>query len=116
MATMSAKSRAREYYKKHPSVTLQELQDAFPEVLPDTVHKYLIEFRKLYGDKIQNVPKTISLVKLEKELAKQLEISPNSAVIKSCIDFLRLKQSVEDKTEEIDIQKFIKIGKKVGVS
>lgn len=58
-------------------------------------------------------PDQISMVKLEKELAAQLEINPSSSVIKSCIDFLKLKQQIDDRTEEIDMSKFIKIGEKI---
>ncbi|MCP3685852.1 MAG: hypothetical protein GY861_24650, partial [bacterium] len=91
MGQNSVKEKARKYYKEHPTVTLRELQDICPEVKKTTISKYLIEFKKLYGAKPVETPDTISIAKLEKELAYQLELSPNSTVIKSCIDFLKLK-------------------------
>ena len=91
MAQNSVKSKARIYYKKHPNVTLNEFKDVFSDVLPATINKYLIEFRKLFGVKIEDVPDEISVKKLEKELSLQLTRNPTSSVIKSCINFLKLK-------------------------
>jgi hypothetical protein len=115
MGTNSIKAKARDFYRQNPDITLQELQEAFPEILPSSIQKYLIEFRKMRKDNITDAPTTISISKLERELAKQLEVNPTSATIKSCIDFLKLKETARDKTEEIDISKFLKIGKKLGL-
>lgn len=111
MAKNSIKSKAREYYKKHPTVTLKEFTDMFADVLPSTINKYLIEFRKLFGVKAADVPDRISISKLEKELSLQLERNPTSAVIKSCIDFLKLKQMTDGQAEELNMELFIKMGK-----
>jgi len=112
MGKGSVKSRARELYVKNNKITLQELKEAFPDVLDTTLHKYLIEFRKLLGRKI-DAPDEISISKLEKELALQLEINPSVSVVKSCIDFLKLKQMSTDTTDELDMEGFIKRGKEI---
>ncbi len=111
MGQGSTKAKARKYYKDHRTVTQKELQDIFPEVAKPTISKYLIEFKKLYGVKPEEAPNTISIAKLEKELAYRLEESPNSSVIKSCIDFLKLKAMDDNKDTEFDMSEFIKIGK-----
>ena len=113
MSEFSAKSKARNYYKLHPNVTLKEFKDMFADVLPSTINKYLLEFRKLFGVKKEDVPDTISISKLEKELSLQLERNPTSAVIKSCIDFLKLKQMTDAQVEELNMDKFIKKGKEL---
>ena len=111
MGHQSTKSKARKYFKEHPTVTKRELKDIFPEVAPATISKYLIEFKKLYGVKPEDAPDTISISKLEKELALQLELTPSSSVIKSCIDFLKLKQMSDEQDDDFDMNKFIKLGK-----
>ena len=112
MGRGSAKAQAREIYLKNPKIGLSELHEALDGlVLERTVQKYLIEFRKVYGKEIMDTPDEISMTKLEAELASQLEINPSATVVKSCIDFLKLKQSIGEKSEEIDIEKFIKRGK-----
>ena len=80
------------------------------EIIDKTIGKYLIEFRKLYGTELKDVPDQISIKKLEKELSRQLEINPSSTVIKSCIDFLKLKAMTDMEQEEIDMSLFIKKG------
>jgi hypothetical protein len=112
MARNSAKNKARELYIKNPRITLEELKIALgDEVLETTVQKYLIEFQRTIGHKPTEIPDKISMDKLEKELAWQLNSNPTTSVVKSCIDFLRLKQMTEDTSEEIDIEKFLKKGK-----
>jgi len=111
MAKNSAKSKAREIYLLNPKIGLPELQIALNgEVNDETVRKYLIEFRREYGEKGKDIPEYISVKKLEKELAKQLEINPSSTTIKACIDFLKLKQMTDGQDDEIDIDQFIKKG------
>lgn len=111
MGRNSTKNKAREYFKNHPKVSLTEFQEIFTDVLPSTVMKYHIEFRQLYGVKKHEVPDEISIRLLEKELSLQLERNPTSAVIKSCIEFLKLKAISNMDIGEIDMRKFIKIGK-----
>jgi len=111
MAKTSVKSKARDYFRNHPKVSLAEFTKLFDEVLPSTVAKYHIEFRQLYGKKKRNVPDEISIKLLEKELSQQLENNPTAAVIKSCIEFLKLKAISNVDTDELDMKKFIKIGK-----
>ena len=113
MGQNSVKAKARKYYKAHPTVTQKELQDICPEVAKSTINKYLIEFKKLFGMQPVDTPDTISIAKLEKELAYQLELSPNSTVIKSCIDFLKLKAMDANQDDEFDMSEFIKKGKEV---
>lgn len=115
MGKASIKSKARDYYRQHPTVTLNEFKDMFPDVLPTTINKYLIEFRKVFGVKKEDVPDEISVSKLEKELSLQLTRNPTSAVIKSCIDFLKLKQLSDGQVDELDLTEFYKRGKELGV-
>jgi len=112
MAKNSAKTKARSYYQNHPEVTLSELIEIIDDVLPKTVEKYLIEFRQMYGKEIPDAPEEISIKKLEKELSFQLERNPTSSVIKSCIDFLKLKAMTDGQVDEFDMTIFIKEGKK----
>lgn len=112
MGQGSVKEKARKYYLKHPDVTLAEFKDIFKgQVLPRTINKYLIQFRQRYGVKIDDVPDEISIKKLEKELSLQLERNPTSTVIKSCIDFLKLKAMTDGQVDEFDMTIFIKKGK-----
>lgn len=112
MTKSSAKSKAREFFRMNPQITIEELLILLDdEVLGTTVEKYLIEFRKTMGKDRGLCPDTISMSKLEKELAVQLERNPNSSVIKSCIDFLKLKQMSDELGQEIDMEQFIKKGK-----
>jgi len=112
MGTGSVKEKARKYYLKHPEVTLAEFKDIFKDqVLPRTINKYLIQFRQMYGVQIDDVPDEISIKKLEKELSLQLERNPTSTVIKSCIDFLKLKAMTDGQVDEFDMTIFIKKGK-----
>ena len=113
MGSNSTKSKAREYYRAHPTVTLKEFQDMYTDVESSTINKYLIEFRKLFGVKPEDVPDTISIKKLEKELSLQLERNPTSSVIKSCIDFLKLKAMGDNMDDEFDMEIFLKLGKKL---
>ena len=112
MAKGSAKSKTREMYLMDKTITADEVVFALDdEILESTAEKYLIEFRQTLSKHRNDTPDTISMTHLEKELAHQLEVNPNSAVIKSCIDFLKLKQVVDDTAEEIDMEMFIKKGK-----
>ena len=111
MAKSSTKSKAREYFRNHPKVSIEEFVNLFDDVLPTTVVKYHIEFRQLYGKKRHQVPDEISIKLLEKELSKQLENNPTAAVIKSCIEFLKLKAISDGDADDFDMSKFIKIGK-----
>ena len=111
MAKSSIKSRARDYFKNHPKVPVGEFIKLFPDVLPTTITKYHIEFRQLYGKKKKDVPDEISIRHLEKELSQQLENNPTASVIKSCIEFLKLKAISNIETDELDMKAFIKIGK-----
>ena len=111
MAKNSAKTKARSYYQNHPEVTLRELIEIIDDVLPATVEKYLIEFRQMYGKDIPDAPEEISIKKLEKELSFQLERNPTSSVIKSCIDFLKLKAMTDGQVDEFDMTIFLKKGK-----
>ena len=115
MARNSVKGKARQYFKNHPKVSLAEFQEIFTDVLPATVMKYHIEFRQIYGVKKYEVADEISIPLLEKELSLQLNRNPTSAVIKSCIEFLKLKAISNIEIGEIDMKKFIKIGKNAGV-
>jgi len=112
MAKNSAKSKARALYIENPDISLNELLMVIgDEVQERTAQKYLIEFRNQLGRELKTIPEEISMKKLEAELAAQLETNPNSSVIKSCIDFLRLKQSTDDKSTELDMEQFIKKAK-----
>ena len=113
MAKNSAKTKARSYYQNHPNVTLSELIEIIDDVLPKTVEKYLIEFRQIYGKDIPDVPDEINIKKLEKELSRQLERNATSSVIKSCIDFLKLKAMTDGQVDEFDMTIFIKKGKEL---
>ena len=111
MARNSAKTKAKTLYLENPKITFNELKIALDgEVLDATLTKYLIEFRTLLGTAKEDCPTEISISKLEKELATQLERNPNSSVIKSCIDFLKLKQITDDTHKELDMSLFIKKG------
>jgi len=108
----NAKDKARKAYLINPKITKMDLEDIIgDEVLDSTIEKYLIEFRATLAPARDTAPDTISMAHLEKELAYQLENNPNSSVIKSCIDFLKLKQMSDDNSEEIDMEQFIKKGK-----
>ena len=111
MGRSSTKSKARDFYREHPTVTLKELQDIYTEVSAETVSKYHNEFRKLYGVKAEDVPDKISVSKLEKELSLQLERNPSPSVLKSCMDFLKLKAMSDNHDDEFDMSLFIKKGK-----
>lgn len=112
MAKYSAKEKARGLYLANPKISLMELQIALKgEVKETTVQKYHLEFRNTYGKKRDEVPDQISIKLLEKELSLQLERNPTSSVIKSCIDFLKLKAMTDNQVEELDMTLFIKRGK-----
>ena len=112
MGSGSVKAKARKYYQSHPTVTLAEFKDIFKgQILPRTINKYLLEFRQKFGVDIKDVPDEISIKKLEKELSLQLERNPTSTVIKSCIDFLKLKAMTDGQVDEFDMTIFIKKGK-----
>ena len=108
----NAKSKARQAYLINPKITKMELEDIIgDEVSDSTIKKYLLEFRNTLAPLREHTPDTISMSQLEKELAYQLETNPNSTVIKSCIDFLKLKQMTDDTSQEINMEQFIKKGK-----
>ena len=112
MAKNSAKERARGLYLANPNISLFELQIALKgEVKDSTIQKYHLEFRNTYGKKREEIKDQISIKLLEKELSVQLERNPTSSVIKSCIDFLKLKAMTDNQVEEFDMQLFIKRGK-----
>ena len=99
-------------FLQNRDITADEMWfDLDEEVLESTCEKYLIEFRQTNALPRDSVSKTISMSHLEEELAYQLDNNPNSTVIKSCIDFLKLKQMSDDTSEEIDIEQFLKKGK-----
>ena len=108
----SAKSKARILYDGNKNITDDELFLLLDgDVLLTTCEKYLIEFRNNRNMNTDDIPETISMRRLEAELAFQLERNPNSTVIKSCIDFLKLKQMSNDTSGEVDMEQFMKKGK-----
>ena len=108
----SAKGKARILYEGNKKLTDDELFLLLDgDVLLETCKKYLIEFRSNRNMNTENIPDTISMNKLEAELAYQLERNPNSTVIKSCIDFLKLKQMSNDTSQEVNMEIFLKKGK-----
>ncbi len=105
MGKASAKAKAKQAYLINPYITKGDLEDIIgDEVLDTTIEKYLLEFRQTLAKPRDKCPDEISMSKLEKELAVQLETNPNSTVIKSCIDFLKLKQMSDDTSEELDME------------
>ncbi len=112
MAKNSIKEKARGLYLANPKISLMELQLAFQgDVKDTTIQKYHLEFRNTYGKKRHEIKDQISIKLLEKELSVQLERNPTSSVIKSCIDFLKLKAMTDNQVEELDMTLFIKRGK-----
>ena len=110
----SAKGKARIFYEGNKKIDSDELFLLLDgDVLLSTCEKYLIEFRNNRNLNTDDIPDTISMRKLETELAYQLERNPNSTVIKSCIDFLKLKQMSNDTSQEIDMTEFLKRGKDI---
>ena len=110
----NAKGKARIFYEGNKKLDADELFVLLNgDVLLTTCEKYLIEFKNNRNMNTEDVPTTISMSKLEAELAFQLERNPNSTVIKSCIDFLKLKQMSDDTSEEVDMEAFIKKGKDI---
>ena len=110
----NAKAKARIFYDGNKKIEADELFLLLDgDVLLTTCEKYLIEFRSNRNLNTDDIPNTISMSKLETELAYQLERNPNSTVIKSCIDFLKLKQMSNDTSQEIDMSAFLKKGKDI---
>ena len=111
MGKSSAKSKAKAMFLQNRDITADELWfDLDEEVLETTCEKYLIEFKQLYPKNRDEAPTTISMKRLEAELAFQLDNNPNNSVVKSCIDFLKLKQMSVDTSDEIDMEVFVKKG------
>ena len=114
MGKNSAKEKARVLYQANPKISFMELKIALNDEVQDkTISKYLNEFRQKFGVKKRHVPDQISIKLLEKELSLQLERNPTTSVIKSCIDFLKLKAMTDNQVEELDMTKFIKRGKEL---
>ena len=111
MAKGLNKDKARKYFKAHPTCSIRDLQEFMAPFNPDSVRKYHREFVVKFGTKLEEVSATINMKKLEHKLNHLLETNPTQSVLKSCIDFMKLKLSTDTEVDEFDMSAFILKGK-----